>query len=373
MEKRSRILYLNQKTIKDPCIRHMLPDSFDWTLLDIRNRFEYGINAWYVRSGLNFMPFHTEIVDWEHFRMPNFDHGFDLDFGQVTDKICQDLKYSHFDRPWIIQWSGGIDSTVIVAAVLKNLSKSDRNNVTISCNHASVLEYPKFYVDCIQPHFRVIDSAMICSADPTDQYYLINGEPGDQIFGHRYSRFLRDLGAMNWRQQPDALIKFLTEFSTPEFARWLYEGMRHNLESVDLPVTTYRDWAWWLSFNMTWVGVILRQHIYYENPMSMAQYLDSVIHWYKYPAYQQWSMHNNHVRFKGGAVPGDDKIAAKQYINGIYTDSYYLNYKTKIDSAGRLQPRQKLDWVAMLDDKSVLKMPRDLAQLRELIPLHCKQ
>jgi len=366
------ILYLNQKTIKNDCVRLMLADGFDWTLLDTRNRFEYGINAWYVRKGQNFMPFQNQIAYLDHFRMPDFDHRFDLDFDQTSDQICHDLLHTRSDRPWIIQWSGGIDSTVIVAAVLKNLSKSDRNNVTISCNHASVMEYPKFYMDCIQPHFRVIDSATICSADVADQYYLINGEPGDQIFGHRYSRFLGELGQLNWKHQPDQLIGYLTGFSDPVFARWVYEGMQTNLESLDMPVSTYRDWFWWLSFNLAWAGVLLRQHIGFENAMSMSQYLESVVHWYKYPAYQQWSMHNNHARYKGGSTPGDDKIAAKQYINSVYPDSYYLSYKTKIDSTGRLGHRSKLDWVAMLDDFTVLKFPQDSALLRDLVHLHCR-
>lgn len=375
MENTSNLLFLNQRCLQNPVVRALLPDTFDWRLLECRNEFDMGMHAWTVRTGRNFMPFHNTISQHELFRLPEFDLRFDQTFAQVTDAVCQELYLTRADRPWLVLWSGGIDSTVIVCSLLRNLSVQDRQNITICCNHASILEYPRFFVDCIQPNFRVTDSAWVCSQDISSSHYVINGEPGDQLFGHRYSKFLGDLGQLRWQTEADRLIEYLASFSDAEFARWVYEGMADNLSSVDIPVTTYRDWFWWLSFNLNWIPVLLRQHPNFVNPMPLTQWLHDSIHWFRTVSYQQWSLHNNHMDFKGGHRPGDDKIAAKQYINSVYPDHYYLKYKSKVDSTGRLSPpRFDLDWVGIMDDYSYLRLDRDtnLDHLGLIIARHCR-
>jgi hypothetical protein len=360
-------------------VRSLLPDTFDWRLLERRNDFDHGMHAWVVRSGHNFMPFHNTIGQHDLFRMPAFNPRFDQTFAQITDGVCQQLYTTRADRPWLVLWSGGIDSTVIVSSLLRNLSAQDRQNITICCNHASILEYPRFFVDCIQPNFRVMDSAWVCSRDICSSHYVINGEPGDQLFSHRYSRFLGDLGQLHWQLQPDPLIDYIAGFSDPEFARWVYEGMATNLSSVDIPVITYRDWCWWLSFNLNWIPALLRQHANFVNPVPLSQWLHDNIHWFRDPSYQQWSMHNNHMDMKGGQRPGDDKIAAKQYINSVYPDHYYLKYKTKVDSTGRLSPPRfdhdhDHDWVGIMDDYSYLRIDSNtnIHQLSLIISGHCR-
>ena len=369
MEK--KVLYLNQKTIMDPRIRTILPTRFDWNLIDKRNEFDHGIPSWYPRVGHNFLPLDNIIGSCQEFSMPKYDQDFGLGFEEVTDRVCQFLLKNKFDRPWEVYWSGGIDSTLIVTALLKNLSSADRENITIYCNYYSIIEYPNFFLDCIQPYFRTKDSTRM-SFD--NKSYMINGELGDQIFSHRYTRFLydNDLGNLDWKKNPDQLISLIQQFSDNKFACWLYEGMESNIRSCNIPILDYKDWFWWLSFNFAWISIMMRDHIIFKNSIPFLEYLDGTINWYRFDEYQQWSMNNNHTGLKEGKKARETKISSKKYINSVYPDDHYFKYKTKTDSSGRRSDKKPSEWVCLLDDFSVAKLPEDLQTLKQALPLHCK-
>lgn len=368
-----KIIYLDQKRLfQSPIIKSLLPNGFDWNLLETRAKFDYGMSSWVSRFGKEFMPFCTLAREYFDPDPCQYDQKFKSSFTQVTDQRCHDLLLAKSDRPWAVSWSGGIDSTVIVASLLKNLSKEDRSNVIIYCSPSSIAEYPLFYHKHIYPNFKVLDSSYIAPIVDSDCYY-IDGEPGDQLFSHRYSRYLHsmDLGNKNWRTHSKELIGFVSQYSTKEFAEWLYDGMKFNIDSTVAPIADIKDWFWWLSFNFCWIPVRLRHLILYDSSCPVDIYLERMIHWFNSKEYQLWSFNNNHTGSKEGTTLAESKIAARRYIYDWTRDEYYYKYKTKTDSGSRVNPGNR-HFLCILDDYSKLYVDTDLEEISELLPGYLK-
>jgi hypothetical protein len=374
-----KIIYLNQQSLLADTESRNLLDSFSypWHCLEFCNtNFDPGTQSLYVRAGENNLPFSNDIVDILGWRMPKFQPDFSLDFGAATDLRCLELRQQKWNLPWIVFWSGGIDSTTIVCSILKNIPKSDWGNISIACNHGSIAEYPWFFNKFIRPNFRVLDSShWIHNVD--DQHFFINGEPADQLFAGSIAQMmmLDDKESMSKSifKEPDDLIKYLGR-NNQEFGRWYYETVTENLGSVDVPVNSYHDFFWWTFFNYSWVSIKLRTLLWggWSRSDNARDYFDHMITWFDTQEYQLWSMASNMHGAKYGNTVGNYKQAAKDYIYRGTKDPYYHRFKTKTSSGSNLAVYflERNPWVAMLDDLTLLNFADHRDQLLELLPDH---
>ena len=370
----SKIIYLNQKQLSDARLQPVLDSyNYNWAQFNQITQLNPGNDSSYIRSGANPFPLSTVLVAQDNFAMPEYDTAFDLNFGEVTDLRLTQLHTTRFDRPWLIMWSGGVDSQVIIVSILKNLAPADRKNITIACNRISIYESPHFYYNYIEPNFQVMDSNSL-TLDPEllEQYYVIDGNPADQLYGGIAARsFLGSTAVLqDWRQDPDHLLDFLTSRVDRPFAEWYYDSIKSNIESVSVPVTTYYDFFWWIFFNASWISILLRPlHFQTTNSVdSLQSYFDSFIPWYNTVEYQKWSMVNR-LGIKYGANVGQRKLASKQYIYSFDQDEYYFKFKTKMESVSR-KPTNHNGYFCILDDYTRLTLDRDLDKILELLPDH---
>ena len=319
-----------------------------------------------VRTGINNMPFRNDFVLSLDSSVPEFDPTFCRTYADVTDQRCHDLLQSHSHRPWIIAWSGGIDSTTVVASLYKNLNAQQLSNVTVALNHLSVYENPVFYQRVVRPHFQTI---LITDLPRGNDHYVISGHLNDQLCPGGFVPFAmasRELGANNIFQKPDALINFISRLTDPDFAVWFYEHKIENIQSTGLPIHTYDQFWWWMFFNHMWVC------LKWSGEISGR----SMIPWFDTPDYQQWAMHRN---LTAPAHRGFEnfKLDSKRYIFGIDGNHDYLRFKTKFHSSGLAshvamnpvmsEPNTVLAW---LDDDRVLTAPHDTAELLTMLPDH---
>jgi len=276
-------------------------------------------------------------------------------------------------------WSGGIDSTVILASILKNSSLADRQNITVACNRISIYENPLFYYQHIKPNFSVIDSTyLIIDQEKLTNYCLINGDPADALYAGAFSQDMLldspDDFSRNCRTDPDRLIKFISQKTNYTFADRFYQSLLININSVDVPVSTYHDFFWWIQFNLTWVSDKFRciQQGYIDKD-SYESYINNFVNWFNSDEYQQWSMNNNHAGIKYGSHISDYKLVSKNYIYDFDKDPYYRTFKTKGASVSLMQKNPKNPWDCILDDFSTLSINKDLDQILELLPAHVNQ
>jgi hypothetical protein len=122
-----------------------------------------------------------------NFIMPKYNPNFNLSFEEVSDLRAMDIKklIIETDRPIIVQWSGGIDSTVSLVSLIKNLSKQELLRVKISMNGGSIVENPHFFQNFIKDKFEILNSEENLYNDYKEKYnaFVISSDTGDCTFG----------------------------------------------------------------------------------------------------------------------------------------------------------------------------------------------
>jgi hypothetical protein len=335
-----QIIYLDQTQLSNPGLA---------ATVETLGQVDSTMPNYTVRAGKNVLPFNSAIVDQLDLGMPAFDKNFNCGLNDITDQRCHELLQTHADKPWLIFWSGGIDSTAVLVSILKNVPLSERSRIQVACNKISVYENVRFYYDYIVPNFATVDSTFLSLSEKllTD-YYVLTGEFADQLFyNNKITDPDRDLF-----QDPDQLLTCIPE--------QVYQQMIANIQSVDIPVQTYRDFFWWFSFNLQWTGAKIQPVIksVSNGPEFIKLYLKNYVGWFETDAYQQWAMQNYCI----------GKLELKQYIHEFNHDDYYFTFKTKGTSLGRMPDRS--NWFCMLDDFTTLSLDNDLEQIQELLPTY---
>jgi len=320
------------------------------------------------RIGDNVFPFCTDAIDSCNIKPPEYDSTFTKTFGDVTDEQCQYWLRKKTDRPWLIFWSGGIDSTVIVASILKNASQADRENIHIACNRASIYESPRFFYDYIQPNFKLVQTPNIAQQS-LDEYHIIDGEFGDHLYcgGHGWELFqsMPDSMLLDIRRDPDIMLNHFASKTSKNFATWYYECLLDNVNSTGIPVETYHDFCWWIFFNYHYTSIYIkvRTDTFANNYNSR---------WYATDDYQQWSMNSNQFGIKYTLNRSDSKLASKQYIYDFDHDEYSRVFKTKGKSVQVFGLLYSTKEFCILDDFSKLYIDSDLDRILELLPDYIK-
>lgn len=352
------ILYFNHQYIDHPTVQNLLQQTNSDVLQKLLNfrLYDRATASFYNRKGTNFLPTKYNIENLPGFGMPDVDPNFNHSWEQVSDQRCVELRKTHFDRPWTVMWSGGIDSTVIMASIIKNLATADYQNITVACSAMSIWENPQFYFNYIKPNFKTVHSEWAISKEAIDQeVYMIDGEPADQLFGGMGvapDLIFQDASVMkkNIRTHKDDAINFLSRNTDRKFAEWYYNVVITNAGSAGVEINTLHDMIWWIAFNHTWTSVKFRfLHFgHWKNIKNAGFFLDKFIHWFDSNNYQAWALHNQITDQKINQTAAEYKLAAKKYIYSLDQNKYYYTYKTKTASGdiSHLNRKPLPDWAS---------------------------
>ena len=371
--------WLNHPAVKQTIIDHRGQDTF--SKLTNLDKLNVSHTAWYSRTGTNQLPFKNGLMDVPGFAMPSYDPNCNLSWADVTDQRCLDLRASDGHKPWVVFWSGGIDSTVIVASIIKNLPRADFDNITIACSSLSVWENPQFYFDHIKPNFKVVDSLKLLSEDFDSQdACIIDGEPADQLFGDggEYLPILYqnpELLQTDIIKNKDCAIDFIAGLRTDKkFAEWYYHVLITNANQAGVPITSLYQLMWWSAFSNAWTSVKLRfiavTNGNWKNLKDVKSYFDKFVHWYDSDGYQQWAMNPAHVGEKIGIRVTDFKLAPKKYIYSVDKNKYYFDFKTKVGSADICPHLRSGPWCCIDDNWNLLNLTDHQDQIISMLPDH---
>jgi hypothetical protein len=355
----------NEKIL--PFLEHGWPQH-SWQHISDSFKIADSKNMLMGRFGRNVFPFGTDAIDSCNIKPPAYDSSFTKTFGDITDAQCQQWLREKTDRPWLVFWSGGIDSTVIVASILKNATAAERENIYVACSRASIYELPRFFYNHVQPNFKLIPTPDT-DKQALDQYHVIDGEFADQLYssglGWELLRLHPNSLTADFRRNPDLLLKQLASRTNENFATWYYERIVDNINSSDLPIETYHDFYWWIFFNYHYTDVYLRL----RGKTVANEYRPR---WFATDDYQQWAMNNNQIGTKYTANLGDTKLASKQYIYDFDHDEYCRTFKIKSKSIQLFNKFKFQREFCTLDDFSKLYVDRDLDRILELLPDYIK-
>ena len=276
-------------------------------------------------------------------------------------KTLEDVMLEEAKRIWDLNrefrvyWSGGIDSTGVLTALLQTVQPGDLDRMTVvytanDAHRSSTTEYPKFFQDyidgklktfCVNSgpdgHFFGSPVNMLASkvggdlAENAEKGVLcVTGELGDQAFGS--AAFSNNADLIN--MTADDYLK------GDEFQPFIEDIKRLNAAS---PIDTDKlvDLLWWWNFAVKWQEVRWRAAVCLEDGSKLA----NVHAFFGGEDFQRWSIANPDKKIKD--TPASYKFSLKDFIFDYTKDADYRDTKLKEGSL-----RVRVGSIAGIDDKN---------------------
>ncbi len=253
-------------------------------------------------------------------------------FSDAFDSIAVSLlkKAEEENKTIYVSWSGGIDSTSVLVALLKHANSRVMKNIVVLHNKNSINENAYFYEKFILPN---VSTASIVDFTATPENYkdilLLDGEAGNQVMGgDQILELLID-------KKFDLIDSRFTDVSPTSIGFGNESAFNLVVESTKFApceITTVFDLLWWTNFNFKWNDVLLRKVPAYTEMLSAEQtkefYYNSVYRFYEQPEVQCWSINSLNQRRIDCRVL--TKRAAKDYIYDFdKNDLYFSNMREK--------------------------------------------
>lgn len=297
--------------------------------IDLYKKFSYyfGNNLVSIdRSDTIITPFKTELPSY--LRMPEYEKQ-DLLYAECCDIRAKELL--SLNKHINIMWSGGIDSTTMLSALLNNSTKTQQRNMTVLLSDGSITNNQKFYDDVICGNLTVAPSYEFDNYLGQLNSIFVTAENNDEIFGtnlvslfiHRY-----DFDILFDEPTVSNLFKVL-EKKTIIASEEDKEQMRkciHIMITVanksPFELDTIYKFFWWLNFCLMW-------NVSYTRILGFAKHKtypeENFFSFFSTKEFQLWSMNNV------DDLIGDSWITAKQQAKD-YINQYHKNEQYRLNA-----------------------------------------
>jgi len=265
-------------------------------------------------------------------------------FAQICDERAREL--AALNHPIDLYWSGGIDSTVALVALI-NAGASER--ITVCLNRDSIVEYPLFHAKHISGKLteRLVPPTVKLAWRP--EPLTVTGELGDQIFGSvLLSRFREWKPPINTADYESKKHNLFRAFDEP-WEKWVGALLRSrggdegtaiaNLTRLTakapFPIKNFFDATWWLNITCKWQDATLR---FFKDIDVTEEQFSRCHHFFRTDDFQAWSMTEENHRHNKIIVSGQHpiyktyKFTAKDYIYAFTRDQDYRDNKIKVGS-----------------------------------------
>ena len=281
------------------------------------------------------------------------------------NKTLEDCMLEKAQRIWDtgrnlkVYWSGGIDSTGALIALIRTAKNGDLDRLTVCMDIESLGkplssygEYPLFFDKFIDGKLNVelmnlessykedfynTNTANVLVGDVSrhisksidDNYLCITGELGDQLFGSGV--FANDLDLINMTSK-----EFLK--------RPIYKKHLNEIEKLNkaCPISTDKltEMLWWWNFSTKWCEIRFRAF----SCVTKDSDWDNIVNFYDTEDFQKWSISNPDKKIK--KTPTSFKWPLKHFIYDYTKDADYRDNKLKLGSLPL-----RIGNIAAIDDK----------------------
>jgi len=250
------------------------------------------------------------------------------------------LELLSLDKTIYMMWSGGIDSTATLVALLSNATPQQIDNMYILCSSESIKEYPAMYQRLQSIFHERILSSHVHPVEYCRKGIIITGEFGDQLMGsdvmyniewHLGNEYL----FKPWQETMPLLYEKM--WGPNNFVERYEPTISHSL----YPIKSAYDWNWWINFTNKWNHIKYRilgwdgwgnePHLYW----NMKHFYDTV-------QFQQWSMTHPDLKIKDTLE--SYKFLQKEYIAAYTKDENYLGNKKKVASMQNIWRRKRIHY-----------------------------
>jgi hypothetical protein len=268
--------------------------------------------------------------------VPDFSVRKKLDFTAVTDSRALDLlaKSKSYKNIFLF-YSGGIDSTMILCAMLKNWSKDDLAKVTIVMNQHSIDENKNMFDNYISGQFFIVNTNEYFTESKINNDNLyITGSLGcplmaDESNTNRYNELYPNSYKRSWTSNVDTLIKYFAIHSDSATAQHIIDTVIKSLAKCQFEVETVYEFFWWINFNWGW-DIDIYQSLWYwqlsEDTDTKKFIEDNHFIWLNTGDYQDWAINTMGTSLMVGDNIQMSKYSMKKYIYDFNQDlDYFLN------------------------------------------------
>ena len=258
-------------------------------------------------------------------------------FNKTFEECCMDAAKElwKLGKPIELFWSGGIDSSGALIALLETKSQSDILSIRYTQN--SIDEFPLMWEKLVRDkNYPLSDKEMLSESLFEDHGVIkVTGECGDQCFGsdalhknlHRHSDDWESI--FTWTKEE--IYGFPTNKDAPPVHDSTFEKRRDDLaeilfEHVDIApieIASIFDLYWWMNFCFKWQDVDSRMIFTYTTTPNW----QSTLSFFNTENFQKWSIVNHDIKHEG--TWESYKQPAKEYINKYIKDETYRKDKTK--------------------------------------------
>ena len=243
------------------------------------------------------------------------------------------------DRPVRLWWSGGIDSTTALVALLR--TKKPENELIVFCGPPCKEENPHFWsllerMDDITMQFNKKENIFDFS-NFNDGSINITGEPGDPFYGtFVVEKHIDDLHAhwtdiFKWDD-----VQYVFRNTDDCRMNWHRPKFMEFVEKFNakcpFEIRTPFDFTWWVAFAVKWQWIEHRIYAQMTNPSKW----DNMQGFYNSQEIQKWSIHNHDLKHKG--TWKSYKYPSKDFIYKYDGNADYRDNKTKEKSLVKTYP-----------------------------------
>jgi hypothetical protein len=297
------------------------------------------------------------------FEMPTYNASFNKSFKDISDDRAREIAnlINLKNQKFVVMYSGGFDSTIIMAALIKNLTQEELKNVSVCANGHSMIENPTFWKKFIWNKFKIYDSAQYKYDDLIELGLRpITADEGDCIFGtmsflelqQNYEYYLEKVSLesrvhlsnlkskmtspdVHYSEYKDLIIQHWSTTNSPNLGKDWYDKFDKNIKTATVPIYSLHDYYWWILFNIKWVSCAIRISVFLNDRLDYGTVInDWAVNWFSSVNYQQWAMVNNNNGEKIESGPTTYKMAARKYIHDLDKNDWYYFFKLKLGSLG---------------------------------------
>ncbi|MEO6588133.1 MAG: hypothetical protein ABIP06_02285 [Pyrinomonadaceae bacterium] len=233
------------------------------------------------------------------------------------------------DRKIQILWSGGIDSTLALVSIFKELEKRDAlRHLEILLSDDSIAEYRTFFHDVIEKKLNYVLFEPPIYDFLDEKKVIVTGEHGDQIFGSDKAQhfILTNQAFRPFEEMLPLVIARKLGSTKPVDAMISY--LMPQIKKSPVKIETLFDFLWWMNFSLKWQHVSLR--MFYEDEDKRFSLDKNFIHFFSAKDFQNWSISNHEFKIK--ETWKSYKYVAKECIFDFHKDENYLINKEKEQS-----------------------------------------
>jgi len=253
--------------------------------------------------------------------IPEIPKNWDRDFADICDERA--LGLWSLGKPLRVWWSGGIDSTTALTALIN--TKKSEDELIVYMGKPCIEEFPSYYEKIKKMGITIEWNTKenMFSMDKWDGSAInITGECGDPMYGtfvienhieelddHWHKTF--DYQDVNFVYRDSHLRKRFMDFAEKHVSKCPFE------------IKTPFDFTWWVAFTTKWQWTECRWYGFLDDPSRWY----NMISFFNYPEFQLWSMTKHHLKHRN--TYKTYKWPSKEYIYKFNPDDDYLNHKTK--------------------------------------------